>query len=871
MQFSVIIPTLNESENIDGLLTRLLALQFSSESYEIIFVDDGSTDHTQEKIRQWSSQYTNVHLIERKGTPDLTASILAGVSAAKSDVIAVMDADLSHLPEQLPSVLEPVLTDRYDVAVGSRYVSGGSTKGWPLYRQWLSRVGGWLARPICDVNDATSGFFVFKRNLINSIPEVARGYKILLELLVSNQEKIRVTEVPICFQNRTHGSSKLSISHQVIFLHRLIMLAGGIVSVGTASRFAVVGFLGVFVDAAVFHWLISSGAGLALAHITSFLAAVTVNYTLNSKWSFRAHNGGRLDWNQFSRYLIVGLFALLLRGGVLALLVYTWDIPNGWAIFPAIAATAIVNYLGSAFYVFPEKRTTLSLDTRWRVAAVGVILFVILLRLVYIGLAQLLPDETYYWQYSQHMDLSFFDHPPLVAWLIWIGTTIAGQNEFGVRLGAFICGLVTFIYLYGFARNLYNKSVGMRAVMLFSILPFGFASGLIMTPDAPLIAAWAATLFYMERALIAGQKSAWFGMGIAFGLGLLSKYTIGLLGIAALVFVILDSTARRWMIRPYPYLSALLAFVFFLPVIVWNAENNWVSFLFQTERIGGGGHVFSVHYLVLYIAIILTPVGLFSAAHALIRVQYDKDTDIERRRQLFIYVFTGIPLIIFLGLSTYDTPRFHWTGPLWLAVIPAMAWMMGQNTLDKFFNGLRNAWQSTIVVSLLAYAFILHYIVLGFPGIPYQFLTEHYFWKEATIEVEQIAEEIETETGQTPIVVGMSKWSVASALSFYNKNGNRMDIRSRNMFGDTGAMYEYWFPTEPPTDRPILLVGMNRYALERSRTGNQFDHMLNHPSSIQYRVVTRHGVPVRPLYYRIAKGYLGSANSYFAKNVASSP
>ena len=78
MQFSVIIPTLNESENIDALLTRLFALQFSSESYEIIFVDDGSTDHTQEKIKHWSSQYTNVHLIERKGKPDLTASILEG-------------------------------------------------------------------------------------------------------------------------------------------------------------------------------------------------------------------------------------------------------------------------------------------------------------------------------------------------------------------------------------------------------------------------------------------------------------------------------------------------------------------------------------------------------------------------------------------------------------------------------------------------------------------------------------------------------------------------------------------------------------------------------------------------------------------------
>src|SRR5699024_6064974 len=112
--------------------------------------------------------------------------------------------------------------------------------------------------------------------------------------------------------------------------------------------------------------------------------------------------------------------------------------------------------------------------------------------------------------------------------------------EVGVRSGAFICGLITMGYLYALTRNLYDKSTGMRAVLLLAVLPFGFVTATLMTPDAPLMAAWAATLYYLERALIADRRLAWLGLGVAFGLGILSKYTLGLLGLAALVFVVLD-------------------------------------------------------------------------------------------------------------------------------------------------------------------------------------------------------------------------------------------------------------------------------------------------------------------------------------------
>jgi dolichol-phosphate mannosyltransferase len=251
-------------------------------------------------------------------------------------------------------------------------------------------------------------------------------------------------------------------------------------------------------------------------------------------------------------------------------------------------------------------------------------------------------------------------------------------------------------------------------------------------------------------------------------------------------------------------------------------------------------------------------VGLLAAALALLSGGDHDNSQFSRRRRLFVWIFTGTPLAIFFVLSIFDSLRFHWTAPLWLAVIPSMAWMMGAAEAPRGITRcLQVAWKPTIAVSLFAYALALHYVVLGIPGIPYPvFMKQHYFWREATAEVEKIVEEVQYDSGQKPLVVGMSKWPIASSLTFYDRN-ETMDIRSRNMFGDSGAMYQFWYPSEPPATRPIILVAVEKKHLECDRWGNDITRMLDQPGPIQSQLILREDKPLRWVYYRVAQGYLG--------------
>jgi dolichol-phosphate mannosyltransferase len=217
---SLVIPTLNEDDNIAPLLARIA--QGPVVPDQIIFVDDGSTDGTRESIRAHAESGA-VELVERDAPSlGLAGAVVAGARAANGEWLVVMDADLSHPPEKIGELLQPLVEGRADLVIGSRYIKGGSTPGWPLWRRTMSRAAAALAYPLTGVHDSMCGFFAVSTKLLPEIAPAATGFKIAFEAIVQGGKNLRVVEVPIVFRDRTRGASKMSLGVALLFACRWV-------------------------------------------------------------------------------------------------------------------------------------------------------------------------------------------------------------------------------------------------------------------------------------------------------------------------------------------------------------------------------------------------------------------------------------------------------------------------------------------------------------------------------------------------------------------------------------------------------------------------------------------------------------------------
>ena len=221
LSVSIIIPTRNEGENIAPLVAGVASAATGFD--EIIFVDDHSTDGTPDIIRSLAATHP-IRLIEQNSAaPGLAAAILTGAAAARGDLLLVMDADLSHPPERINDLLVPLRAGAADMVIGSRYVAGGSTPGWPLWRRMLSRVGSGLAYPLTGVHDSMCGFFAIWRSRLLELAVPATGFKIAFEVIVRGRPSLRVIEIPIAFRDRVRGQSKMSFGVAFQFFWRWIL------------------------------------------------------------------------------------------------------------------------------------------------------------------------------------------------------------------------------------------------------------------------------------------------------------------------------------------------------------------------------------------------------------------------------------------------------------------------------------------------------------------------------------------------------------------------------------------------------------------------------------------------------------------------
>jgi dolichol-phosphate mannosyltransferase len=225
MQVSVIVPTINEAENLPLLLSKI-AVALAGRDFEVIVVDDDSTDNTAAVCAELAHKYPVKLLTRRNASDGLSGAVLHGMAQATGEYLVVMDADLQHPPDRLPALLAPLQSDQADFVVGSRYVQGGGTaEGWTFYRKINSGLATFLARPFAGgTTDPMSGFFALRRSsYLNARRLTPLGYKIGLELMCKCRVK-RVKEIPIHFGLRLRGQSKLSLKQQFRYLEHLSRL-----------------------------------------------------------------------------------------------------------------------------------------------------------------------------------------------------------------------------------------------------------------------------------------------------------------------------------------------------------------------------------------------------------------------------------------------------------------------------------------------------------------------------------------------------------------------------------------------------------------------------------------------------------------------
>lgn len=193
----------------------------------------------------------------------------------------------------------------------------------------------------------------------------------------------------------------------------------------------------------------------------------------------------------------------------------------------------------------------------------------------------ILPDEAYYWVWSQRLELSYFDHPPLIAWLMWPFTVLLGNEVWVVRLPAALSWLVGALLGYHMAQRLFGGFAGALAVLVWSSLPVVQVGFHIATPDSALMLFTWLTVWFAWRAGVAASPRLWLVTGLMAGLALLAKYPAVLLLGGVFLALLSSRSGRQQLLTPWPWLAALLAALLFVPVIIWNAQHDWASFAFQ--------------------------------------------------------------------------------------------------------------------------------------------------------------------------------------------------------------------------------------------------------------------------------------------------
>lgn len=385
------------------------------------------------------------------------------------------------------------------------------------------------------------------------------------------------------------------------------------------------------------------------------------------------------------------------------------------------------------------------------------------------------PDEAYYWQWSQNLALSYFDGPPLIAYLIKIVTVFFGSNAWSIKLTSILCITTGLYFIYKLSLVLFSEKIAFFAVLIFIFMPICQSGYVVCTLDSALFVFWIMTLYYFYRAVTENCNKYRYLTGLSFGLTLLAKYPAVLLGLSLFLFLVL-TPYRKELKNKHWYFSAILAFFVFSPVLFWNWQHGWESFIFQYSHGISEHKHFQWSFLGNFLGSqlgITNPI-FFIALIYLIIFHFTKI--IKNTKLLFLFIPFATVFFFFGYQALFKFSEANWAAPAYITASILLAYIISTYNMKKLLY-------SIIVINIILSIF------LRFPQTT-PFLPKQAILLRQFIGYQTLIKQIPESMIKNQIIIS-NKYQTAAELSLYlpkqpqvyilNDGGKQHSIWSKNL------------------------------------------------------------------------------------------
>lgn len=454
-------------------------------------------------------------------------------------------------------------------------------------------------------------------------------------------------------------------------------------------------------------------------------------------------------------------------------------------------------------------------------------------RLIYAIFLPLAPQEAYYWNYSRHPALSYFDHPPMAAYFIRL-TTLLGTSAFSIHLAAIVLSIPLALALYRLATLLFDERIAFWSVVVINFTFIYALGSLIITPDNPMLLFWVLVMIACLEIDRGGPNIWWLLLGIFMGAGFASKYPIVLAGFGSLLFFLSSSKRRQYFATIWPYFAIIAAVIVSLPVIYWNYTHHWASFTFQSSRRAGEMLRFRPDMIFAYIGTMIGIYGIIPVPLLAGGIWNSiKKAFRERSSNHILLISFSLPLVLFLLLvSTRYWIKMNWTAPAFIGwFIAGVAYYFEKSAESNWVR----IWGRVSVIFLIVTAVIIHFLAI-LPNL-YIGRGDYYAgWPELAAKVDSVRS-----TMQAPYVIAGSEYKISSELAFHLKG--HPETMGTNLVGLLGLAYDYW-------SIPDTLSGYNGiYVYERcTKCPSYRDNLLKYFSRVdepEALTITKGGHKIR--------------------------